>query len=220
MNSFEERYEIRSLTEDDFENVWQVMGCDFTDNEPVSAKLKVSVDYPQLILYRSWKIKQGLKQHASIGAYEKSSNKIVGCAILHLSHKTPEEKSPANIDEAPLNFRQLQKFLSSCMDGLTEIMGEDEYMEITFLACHKNHTGHGIATNLFRHAVDIAQQQACKKVFLQTNNYYVQRIATKNGFDYHKEVFYSKYVDPITGTKVLHDMPEPHTKGVILIKNL
>lgn len=220
MNSFEEIYETRTLTKDDFDDVWQVMGGDFTDNEPVSAKLKISVDYPQLILFRSWKIKQDLKQNVSIGAYEKLSSKLVGCAILHLSHKTPADECPVNIDEAPLNFRQLQKFLSCCMEGVTQKMGDDKYMEITFLACLKSHGGHGVATNLFKHAVNIAQQEGCKKVFLQSNNYYVQRLATKNGFHLDKEILFSEYIDPITGSKVLSNMPEPHSKGAVLIKDL
>lgn len=222
MNSIEERYEIRTLTEDDFEDCWHVLGSNFTENEVISAHLKLPVNCSHYISYRSWKIKQYLRHHASIGAYEKGSNEIVACAILCISDKISAEKCPVSADSpgAPMNFRQLLCYLSFAREGEAEIMRAGNYMKVAYLACRPGHCKQGIATMLLKHAFDVAQKEACKKVLIRTSNYYVQRIAAKNEFDCRQELLFSEYVDPLSGSKVLQNVPKPHMKRAVLIKNL
>lgn len=211
---------MRSLTENDFEDCWQILGSDFTKIEPICYHHKLPVDCSEAISLRSWNIKQGLKQNVSIGAYEKISNKIVGCIILHLSHKAFQTGSPPNIDEAPLCYRQIRKLLSFSLEGVTQIEAVGEYMKVLFIATHKNYMNCGIASSLLKHAMNLAQQESCKLMCIRSGNYYVQRMVTKYGFECCNEVFYSDYIDPFTQEKVFQGIPEPHKKIAVYIKYL
>lgn len=220
MNS-EVSFEYRNLNENDFESTLKILRYDYTYNEPVSVKLNVSVDCTQLISYRSYRITQALKQHVSVGAFKKDSGELVGCAVACFPMDITEQyEDSESLDVAPLNYRQMLALLSCCDEGVTDAMGDNKYMDITYMACRQGYSGCGIGKKLFERVMDNARQNSCKKVFVIAFSHYVQRIAEKNGFQYHREVAYSEYVDPFTGTKVFSNMPQPHVKAATLTKTL
>lgn len=217
----EDYIEYRHLDEKDMETVCQILKSDFTSNEPASMQLNLRGNCPQLMSYRKHKLQQALKQHASIGAYDKRSGELAGFIVACFPLEMTEVyKGTVDCDAAPLNFRQMFALLSYCLEGVAEEIGDVKHMDITYLTCRPVYSGCGIATKLFEKIVDLAQSKSCKKIFVVAFNHYVQRIAENNGFYYHKEVLYAKYVDPITNAKIFADTPKPHLKAAVLMKTL
>lgn len=213
--------EYRVLDENDSEAVCRILQYDFTSNEPASVKVNLRGDCAHLLSYRSRKVTRALKQHNSIGAYKKCSGELVACAVAWVPMKIAEKRQDTyDSGVAPLNFRQMFALQTKCFEGVAGVMGDDKYMELTYLACRQGYTGHGIATKLFGKVIDLAREKSCKKLLVVAFNHYVQRVAGKYGFQYHKEVFYSDYVDPVTNNTIFHDMPPPHVKAAALIKIL
>lgn len=218
MNS-PDRIEYRNLNEDDFEAVFRILRYDYTYREPVSVNLKISVDCPQLISYRSYKITQALKHHVSVGAFEKSSGELVGCAIAYFpTDLTDEYKDIVDWNAAPLNYRQMLKLLSRCHKGVTDLMGDNKFMEVEYMVCRHDYAGFGIGKTLFKRALENARQTSCKKIFVVGFSYYVQRIAEQNDFQYYHQLPYAEYLDPLTNTKIFDSIPQPHVKAATLTK--
>ncbi|XP_039266327.2 uncharacterized protein LOC120341834 isoform X1 [Styela clava] len=212
-----EYLDFRILEEKDHTLVWNLMLEEYFTREPVCAVSNFSPDETKM--YVGDFVNDGLWQHASLGAFDKQSHKLVAIQINILGKK-PRKYLDYDENGYPMHVRQAIGIMDHIAGDTSDIIGTTDYMNFIVLCCRKSYCNRGIATELYKRSEEIARNEGCKKMYTIATNCYTRKITDKFGYTVINEMNYEDYVDPFTGNKIFNNTAKPHSNIALVVKIL
>lgn len=209
-----EAFEARRLTAEDYASEIKDFIVEFYSKGDVLAQASNSTLEDEDGIY-AFRAKVAIEQHdASFAMYERSSGKLVAIKVNFVHRKAGSSTPTSMINDgyAPEglseNARVVIRFVDNFFGDIFTELQTDCYMELGITCVHRDYAKLGLATYLGKLSAVRAKELDCKYMVSFGTSVYTQKICIKFGFTFLREIVYAQYVDPVTGKKPFHIIPE------------
>ena len=193
------KIEIRNLTVNDEQQVYN-----FLDNHYPNYFRKYGIDDKSSKLFTRTRAKIILKNNQSVGAFETSSNTLIG-SVLGFISKTNFAYDLEDYEKEGFTFiprlETLRRYWASTEQNAFKLLGVDQlmFMGIGVVVEEYRETGigHAIASKL----VENFHHSDCKYLVTLANTDFVIEALKRNGFRFLQSVKDVDYIDQKTNTK-------------------
>lgn len=183
-------YRVQTITEKDFERVYDFMKSFFFIDEPLNA----SVDFiKDLDAHDEIKIiwQAVLSQRLSLVCYKEGSDEVVGCNFLCVKRKSDP------VEKIQLKSKNLQLII----DGMTYAADQfntfdhyqvDEFVSALGLSVNPRYRGRGIAVELLKARIPLCRASGIKLTANTFTGAISQVCARRAGFEVNYEISYEE----------------------------
>lgn len=212
-------FEIRSMTNDDQEQVSDLIIETFFRDEPLNRCLKFDIpdeplDFTKTILSSS------IRDQYSFVVVDKQRDKIIGVILNEIENRTDSEKNNCfnknQYESEKLNyvFDLLQRVHQNM--NLYTLMNTEHLLHITIIAIHSQYRGLRLTEKLIESTIEKAKQNSkIGGIYSEATSSFSSRAFRKQGFQVYGELIYRDF-DGIR----LSSLVGEHDRCQLLIKEL